>query len=73
MFQASPVSINAPNGKDVLFRRTKSVDWPNDFWIEMRNSSLYGHTIGNFSVQIQEYAIMEDLLYVLIVGYQLYM
>jgi hypothetical protein len=37
------------------------------FLIENRNSSLYQHTIDNFSVQIQEYAIIEDLLYVLIV------
>lgn len=31
------------------------------------NSETYIHTIGDFSVQIQEYAIIEELLYVLMV------
>ncbi len=32
------------------------------------SSEIYSHTIGDYSVQIQEYAIIEELLYVLMVN-----
>ncbi|KAL9547650.1 hypothetical protein MBANPS3_006068 [Mucor bainieri] len=62
-FQSSPISMNPLSGKQVDTRRQS---YAKATVGQASSDSTSQEVVGDFSVQIQEYAVIEDLLYVLI-------